>query len=476
MILKTGVLMLCLLSIIPREQLHAQTASAPNQKRTTKPSSLPEEDRLRIRLQFHPHDAEAHKRLVTLLEKKYAFRAIVTEDATWVKNNSNDWFALTQLVSYSKVALDDPEFAIAQLHSYLASVSRKDDPEHYDDVTDQLAGELQERGRPEESLPLLADVVRLNPNEAGFWADYAGVLSDLGRKDEAVHAWHRSIELNPSMFHEGLADALLRFGDLSGAGSEYRAELSIYQAQYKTGEPTDSFHSMIKGMVKIEAEHYAEHALAETRLKLAHVLLLDKKYDEAIAQTQAALDADHTAFAALYLCAEIYDAKGDHDQATRTRDEATTAINKQAASEGLAKKASNSGDPRVLFLNDTLWNKQSGYPAFPSEIVSILEPRVAQLAAIERIELAMAYFALGRVMEAKQQWEKAIAADPKTDTAVAHANLGRELLKAGNVKDALPHLQRAYELDPQNVTFRMDYETARRRRSLTRSWRMPKAS
>ncbi len=38
-------------------------------------------------------------------------------------------------------------------------------------------------------------------------------------------AFRRSIELNPSMdaFHEGLAEALVKSGDLNGAESEYRA-------------------------------------------------------------------------------------------------------------------------------------------------------------------------------------------------------------------------------------------------------------
>jgi tetratricopeptide (TPR) repeat protein len=215
-------------------------------------------------------------------------------------------------------------------------------------------------------------------------------------------------------------------------------------------------------MVKIEAASHEEHALAETHLKLAHVLLLEKKYDEAIGETKSALDADQNAFVALYLRAEIYDSKGDRDQARKTRDLASSAIDKQTATElsKLPKKGSPEIDPRVLFLTDTLWNGESGYPALPSEIVTILEPRLASLSALERIMLATAYFALGQWQEGKQQWEKAIATDSKTDTAVSHANLGQELLKAGDSSDALPHLRHAYELDPQNVTYRMDYETA----------------
>ncbi len=428
-------------------------------------SGLSEEDRLRMRLQFHPHDADAHKRLIKLLNDKNAFRAIVAEDTTWLNNNRSDSWALTEIVSYSENALYDPEYAIAQLRLQLSVIPRKDDPEDYDDWSDQLAGKLQKRGRPEEALPLLSEVVRLNPNEAGFWADYGDVLSVLGKKDEAAKAFRRSIDLNPSMesFHEGFAEDLLRAGDLSGAESEYRASLSIYDAQYKKGEPTDSYHSFIKGMVKIEATQGEEHALAESRMKLAHVLLLEKKYGDALLEAKAAMDADRNEFAALYLQAEVCDAKGDHDQANKIRDTAAAAIKKEAASEPGWKKNKPDMDVRVLFLNDTIWNTDSGYPAFPTEIISILEPRITTLSPFERVELARAYFAVGRVPSGKEQWEKAIASDSQIDNAVSHANLGEELVKGHASDDALPHLRRAYELDPQNTTFRMKYETTRQR-------------
>jgi tetratricopeptide (TPR) repeat protein len=443
-----------------------QTKSAGTQHAPSKTSGPPEEDRLRMRLQFYPHDADAHKKLIMLLDKKYAFRAIVAEDTTWLNNNRSDLLALIEIVSYSENALHDPEYAIAQLRLQLSAVPRKDDPEDFDDWSDQLAAKMQKRGRPDEALPILSELIRLNPNEAGFWADYGGVLSALGQSAEATRAFRRSIELNPSMeaFHEGFAEALMKSGDLKGAESEYWASLSIYEAQYKKGEPTDSYHSFISSMVKIEAAHGEEHALAETRMKLAHILLLEKKYDEALVQAKAALDADHNEFAALYLQAEICDAAGDHDQANKIRENAALTIQKEAASEAGWKKTKPDMDPRILFLSDTLWNAQSGHPAFPEEIVSILEPRIASLSGIERVELASAYFTLGRVLNAKQQWEKAITSDSAIDTAVSHFNLGEELLKAGALDDASLHLRRAYELDPQNTTFRMENDAVPQRR------------
>jgi tetratricopeptide (TPR) repeat protein len=211
-----------------------QTKSTGTKHPASKASSLPTEDTLRIRLQFHPHDADTHKQLIKLLHDKYAFRAIVAEDTTWLSNNRSDSWALTEIVSYSETALHDPEYAIAQLRLQLAAVPRKDDPEDFDDWSDQLAAKLQKRGRPEGALPLLSELVRLNPNEAGFWADYGDLLSALGQHAEAIKAFRRSIELNPSMdaFHEGLAEALVKSGDFNGAESEYRAALSIYDAQY----------------------------------------------------------------------------------------------------------------------------------------------------------------------------------------------------------------------------------------------------
>ena len=445
------------------------TAQQPNSKTAQRPhtrtSGLAEEDGLRMRIQFHPHDAEAHKKLIKLLHDKYAFRAIVSEDTTWLSNNRSDSWALTEIISYSEAALHDPEYAIEQLKGQLSAVSRDDDPQDYDDWSDQLAAKLQKQRRPEEALPLLSELVRLNPNEAGFWADYGDLLSVLGKNDEAIKALRRSIDLNPSMdaFHEVLAEALVRAGDLSGAESEYRAALSIYDAQYKKGEPTDSYHSFIKSMVKIESAHGGEHALAELKMKLAHILLLEKKSDDAAQQAKAALEADRNEFAALYMQAEIADARGDHDQANKIRGAAGTTIQKQAESDPGWKKNKLDIDPRVVFLNDTIWNEDSGYPAFPTEIISILEPRVGSLSPFERVDLATAYFAVGRISSGREQWEKAIASDSSIDNAVSQNNLGQELVKASAFDDALPHLRRAYELDPQNTTFRKEYDAIRQR-------------
>src|SRR5437870_1122678 len=113
-IVRLGILVLILVFLQLSVSVAAQS-KGPNSSK--KASPLPLEDRLRIRLQFNPHDKRAHEQLIDQLRKKNAFRALAGEDATWIKNNPNDvssYVTLTELVSNAKVALHDPEFAIAQ--------------------------------------------------------------------------------------------------------------------------------------------------------------------------------------------------------------------------------------------------------------------------------------------------------------------------------------------------------------------------
>jgi tetratricopeptide (TPR) repeat protein len=431
------------------------------------PSRSASEDTLRTRLEINPHDADAHKQLIEVLRKRWLPRALVIEDATWIKNNPGDYWVLTELVSYAKTGLDDPEFAIQEERAFLSRAKREEDDLDYDRAMDQLATDLDLRGKSEESLKIYDELVRLNPEDASLWGDRSYPLISLGRVDEAIQSLRRSLEIDPAseMTHQILGDALVTDGDLNGAETEYRAALSLYAAKYKNGETTNSFDDLIKTLVKSEAQGHMETILAEMHLRLARALMLEKDYESAIAETQAALDANNTELVALYLRGEIYDAKGDHESATRTRELAKTVVQRQATSEfsKSSPKDRPQIDPRVLFLTDTLWNGESGYPALPSETVSILEPRIDSLSAYEHSILAISYFALKRAPEAKVQWEKAIAMDPKLDTAKGNANLGRELLKARSFSDALPHLRRAYELDPRNMTYRIDYELAQRK-------------
>lgn len=253
---KKALFMMCLLCVVP---------VAWGQKTRSQSSPVPEEEKLRTRLEFFPHDADAHKSLIEVLRKKYAFRAVVIEDSAWIKNNPNDCdFELIELVSYSTEALHDPEFAIAKLRSYLASVARENDSQSFDSTKDRLAALLVERGRPEDAVPLLADLVRLDPEEAGLWVDYGGALAALDRSAEAVQAMRHSVSLDPSAeyAHERLGDVLLKSSDLKGAETEYRATVSVYEDQYKHGNQLTHFTHL--------CEAWSRHKPVDTKRTCSH--------------------------------------------------------------------------------------------------------------------------------------------------------------------------------------------------------------
>jgi Flp pilus assembly protein TadD len=285
-----------------------------------------------------------------MLEKRGAFRAAVTEQANWLRNNPTDAFSLIELTSYAKTALHDPEYAIAQERWVLDHLKRADDDEQYDRDMDALSADLDKRGRSQEALKMMDELVRLNPDDATLWADRSMPLLHLGRTREAVQSLRKSLELDPSFetIHEALADALVQSGELSAAETEYRAAVSTYNAKYKKGETTNSLDSLVKGLVNVEAAHHAEHSLAQTHLKLARVLMDQKKWGEAVSETQAALDADTNELSAHYLRAQIYDAQGDHESATKSRQAATAAITQLAKSDKGGSEIDI--DPRVVFL------------------------------------------------------------------------------------------------------------------------------
>jgi tetratricopeptide (TPR) repeat protein len=97
---------------------------------------------------------------------------------------------------------------------------------------------------------------------------------------------------------------------------------------------------------------------------------------------------------------------------------------------------------------------------FAQQVIAFLEPRVSSLAPLERAVLADAYFAAGRTDRYKQIWQQLFATS-EFDTAKAHGNFAANLLKKNDAAAAIPHFRRAYELDPENLTYRRRYDQAR---------------
>jgi len=427
---------------------------------TKKPATAPSEMALRARLEMNPQDKTSHKQLIDLLKKRNAFRAIANEDSSWLQHNPDEYVVLLELISYAKAALHDPEFAIEAEETYLKNSHREDDPYYYDAAADLLANDLAARGQFDKSIEILNNIIQENPDEAGFLVDKASILTSAGRQTEAIAIFRQSIgmDANQESTHTELAKALLKGGDLAGAESEYRAALSLYKAELDA--PTDSMHTLVQSLNKVEKKFQSDHYLADVHEHLALVLMREGKYEQAIRETQAVLDADKDELSAYYLRAEIYDAEGNGQSAKESRQQADKAIASIAEAE-IKKDPSSFGDPRILFLSQGLLDSQSDSVKFSGEVIKLLVDRTSPpLTSMEHVILAEAYYDVSRVSEAKEQWDTALRLDAKLNNPVYQYQVGYALLEAHRSGDALSHLQVAYEMDPQNRTYRIDYEKA----------------
>jgi len=237
----------------------------------------------------------------------------------------------------------------------------------------------------------------------------------------------------------------------------------VYDAKYRKGEVTSTWDHFIAGMVEVEKKFQSEHALAAIHLKLARCLAAEKKWDDAVEQTKLALNADKEAYQALFLKAQILEAKGDFKTANQVRTDVMSALSKQIAAAGAGadvKKAIT--DPRfILLMNDDDDSTDLAPLTFAGEVVAAGSINEGRLSAFERLLYGNALAENGRVDDADQQWNKAIASDRRLDNARVQAQIGQRLLSLGSGSKAAPHLRRAYELDPLNMTYRIDFERAK---------------
>jgi tetratricopeptide (TPR) repeat protein len=419
-----------------------------------------EEQRLRARLEFAPNDHDAYKQLLKLLKDRYAFRAQALLDAQWLQNNPDDYFALIDLTSCATAVLDDPEFAIAAQRTYLSKVQRDPSDTTYDFTMSSLASALSRRGRSDGALRLSDQLLEWTPDDAGLWADRAAIQFRMGRIADALISMRQSVKLDSGSesTHEELADLLFVSGNIDDALTEYRAALSVYKAKYDSGETNGSFSDLIGSMVRVERKYQSEHSLAQMQLKYARALMQAAKYDDAITATRAALAADKNAIVAFYVRARVYEAAGDAVNSEKTRAAVMPAITNLVSKTEMSR-TKDFGDPRVAFLTKGDTASEFAPLTLAAELIALLEHRTERLTTFEKLALADALIATGATDRGRVLWESVLAEGTKHDTAQAHAALARALLKATDVEHALPHLRRAYELDPVNVTYRTDYET-----------------
>lgn len=409
---------------IPILLLTAVSASSqtPPKKSPQSKSSpkAPNEWSLRGRLDAHPHDREAHEALCSLFEKRQDIRALVKERWIWLGDNPDDWFELAQLMVEANIRLNDPEYAISAAKRYLSNSNLS--PEDIAGASGDLARLLVKRGRASEAIPYLEATTKAKPEIADFWGDLGDALIKTNKLNPGIEALRKALDLDPSSpdLHVRLGDALAANGDLAGQETEYRAACNL-------------------------ANKRASRFIALARLQIVR-----GEYKEAETNLDQALRLDPNALYAYLVRAQLMEKKGQLSEAQAERKKVKSIVAEQMKKEKKSFFIIAPSEPLALFAEDD-----------PQETVRILESSKEHLTSFERLMLALAYLGLGRKDEGMTEFQKSFG-DPQVNTAQAHFTFAEALKKARLNQEAEEQYRKAYEMDPENTTYRYEYEALKR--------------
>jgi len=433
------------------------------QKTTAKPVPKPSDDnaeqlKLRFRLQTNPHDKHAHDELISILSKKYAFRAELEEYGTWLRNNPDDFVSEIEMSSLATAAVNDPEYAIAVDRFILGHVDRSLDPEDYDFVSDRMAFLILDRGRFSEALEILEKATVKSPDDYGVWENLGDAEVRAGHADSAIGSYQKSIALdgNQEGPHEGLARAFLALGKFGDAETEFKAAIAIYNAQIHGGAPTDTFHLAMR---QIQGATHDDPTLAKLHCELARDYVAQRKFAEAlneIGEASAANPDNRIEYE--YLRASVLDAEGQLDEAKAIRVQAGKDVQSEMMKERQdAAMKGTMAYPEALFMSFEDDELTSAH-----EVIGLLEPVRGSLKVMDEMSLGMAFCTVGNAPECKALVEDVIRSDSKFNNPTSNYNLAKALMKAHDPVGAAGHFRQAYELDPENMTYRMDFEDAKK--------------
>lgn len=223
-------------------------------------------------------------------------------------------------------------------------------------------------------------------------------------------------------------------------------------------------------MKKVQEATHEERSLSKLYCGLADVYENEKNYPAAIAEldnARRATPSDKISYE--YKTAHIYEESGQIDKANGLRTQAGKELHAEmdkgpknaemdeylAYPEALMFIADDDDDP-----DNVLYSAQQTIAFYAS-----LPP--TSLKAMDMLTLGMAYCRMGNANQCRGDVESAFRVGAKLDRAQANHTLAESLSAIHDSQGALKHFQRAYELDPMNVTYRMDFEFAKEQRART---------
>jgi tetratricopeptide (TPR) repeat protein len=315
---------------------------------------------------------------------------------------------------------------------------------------------------------------------AVFWANKGLSLFSLGRLEEAVACFRKSLGINPddAAAHTNLGLALRANGDLDGAIAEYRTALRL---QPDASQPHNNLGTALRDKGDLDG------AIAEYRTALrlqpddsaAHnnlgLALSDKgDLDGAIAEYRAALRLQPDAAQPHISLGKALAEKGDRDGATA---EWRTAVRLQpddaAAHNNLGLALSDKGDldgaiaewRMVVRLkpNDAMAHTNLGIEL---QAKGDLDGAIAEYHAAVRLQpdlviahtnLGSTLYAKGELDEAIGEWRTAVRLHPD---AIAHHNLGKVLSDKGDLDGAIGEWRMVVRLQPDDAMAHTNLGTA----------------
>jgi tetratricopeptide (TPR) repeat protein len=390
------------------------------------PAKFSNEWTLRGKLIANPHDRDAHEKLCMVLEQQAKYRKAVEERKAWLEDNPGDYFELITLITTANFILFDPEYALEAAEQFPASVNPGDN--FYAWSNDQIGTLLTQMQRFAEAIPHLEAATKVAPNFSDYWLHLSSAYVGTKQFDKAISASTRAVDLDPASAtaHVQLGEALGAKGDLTAQETEFKAACNI-----------DKDDALLKT------------SRATRYVSLAKLQIVLKEYPDAEKSAATALRLNPNELYAYLVRARAMELDGHTSDAASERNRLEVVTRQLMEKE---KKPSGMKVPLAIFaLNDS------------PELVRLLEPAQQQLTSLERMLLAIAYFDLGRSVDGETQFRKALE-DPVENTAQSHFTLAELFKKAEWTQKAVKEYGEAYEMDPENWTYRYKYESLRKQK------------
>jgi tetratricopeptide (TPR) repeat protein len=287
------------------------------------------------------------------------------------------------------------------------------------------------RGRGNEALHEIQEATELEPKSASLHAEAAGLLAQIGRRDDAERLARKALELAPKepIALRTLADLAAARALGSGRDPEARAEaIRLYRQLIETGDPEPQVCHVLTnleltggnlpGAIEM-ARKYAERRPADAGAAklLTQLLIQNGQRAEALAQAVKFVASNPSSWDLQMAVSEL---------ATRSEDW-------KAVEEALAReiKPGGGGAAARAVLGEALLRQgrvAESVPVLEAATTAGREGRSHD--AVVQALLGEAYLRLGRGAEAVENLEKALAAGPpdpmtRLHLASAYGELGR---------------------------------------------------